>query len=128
VVQADFRLGDILLPLKYKVMVARDELTLTGSGGTRTQFKRVRLPDLIVGKWEPVDEKTKGTIIEFTRDGKVKLDFSGFKIEGKYKSDDDGILATEVSGPDNKVRTTKSRVKVTEGEVTITLEAGIKQT
>ena len=45
---------------------------------------------LLIGKWTPKEEDKKGQfVVEFTKDGKVTLDFGGkdFKAEGTYKLD-----------------------------------------
>jgi uncharacterized protein (TIGR03066 family) len=45
--------------------------------------------DLLVGKWQSGDEKDKGVIVEFTKDGGVKItlgaDGFSFVIDGTYK-------------------------------------------
>jgi uncharacterized protein (TIGR03066 family) len=80
--------------------------------------------DVIVGKWEPMDEKEKDkiTMLEFTSDGKMIIAFKetmppGMKVDAKYKflSDDEMESEITISGgqlPKPKIETEKVKVKV----------------
>src|SRR5437016_4853194 len=73
--------------------------------------------DLIVGKWEPADAKQKGLTIEFTKDGKVKINVSKdeFKLnlDGTYKFVSDNEFEVSIQGPGggDKPKTDKVKIK-----------------
>ena len=85
----------------------------------------------IVGKWEltKVEEGglPQGTIIEFTKDGKVmtkvKKDDKDFPLEGTYKVDGDKLMVTLKIGEDEQKQTI-SILKLTESEMQVKNEQG----
>jgi len=86
-------------------------------GGSVRAEEKPDYAKLIVGKWEvaKADEGTvpKGTVIEFTKDGKVKLtgkkDGEDFMFEATYKMD--GNKFTVTSKQDDKERTQTITIK-----------------
>jgi len=54
---------------------------------------------LLVGKWTPTDEKEKGTTIEYTKDGKIKIttENSTSAIDGEYKFIDNSTLDVKLA-------------------------------
>jgi len=73
----------------------------------------------LVGKWQPKDEKEKGMLIEFTKDGKVSLSAEGkgkdFKIEGKYKLDGNKLsMEMEFGGKSQSMTRTITKLTDTE--------------
>jgi hypothetical protein len=56
-----------------------------------------RPQDLILGKWETMEEKDKYSV-EFTRDGTIKIT-RGMSVSGKYKFVDNGTIEVEVENP-----------------------------
>lgn len=88
-------------------------------------------PKLIVGKWEltKVEEGglPKGTVIEFTKDGKIELtikkDDTDAKIEGTYKVEGDKFSVALKVGDDERKQTI-TIVKLTETELHTKNEMG----
>jgi uncharacterized protein (TIGR03066 family) len=86
---------------------------------------------MIVGKWEltKVDEGglPKGTVIEFTKDGKVKLvmkkDDKDATMEGTYKVDGDKFDVTMKVG-DDEHKQTITILKLTDTELHVKNEQG----
>ncbi len=92
--------------------------------------------DLIIGKWEATDDKDKG-VVEFNKDGTFKITSGPFSMNGTYKFVDDNTIEMEMDNPlaggvdmpsvpggvkidlPKKI-TTKSKVKVTKDELTMT--------
>lgn len=72
--------------------------------------------DLIVGKWQPVDEKGMKAVLEFTKDGKVKISADQFNLEGTYKflKDDQLEVGLKLGDMEQKV---KLNIKVTKDEL-----------
>ena len=72
--------------------------------------------DLIVGKWQPLDEKGAKAVLEFTKEGKVKISSDQFNLEGTYKfvKDDQVEVALKFGDMEQKV---KLNVKVTKDEL-----------
>jgi uncharacterized protein (TIGR03066 family) len=86
--------------------------------------------DLLVGKWEgkeKLGEQEVKAVVEFTKDGKVKLTMSGggmdVTLNGTYKVLDDKTLETsfEFMG---QTMTDKSSFKVTKDSLEITNKQG----
>jgi uncharacterized protein (TIGR03066 family) len=86
---------------------------------------------MLVGKWEltKVDEGglPKGTVIEFTKDGKVKLvmkkDDKDATMEGTYKVDGDKFDVTMKVG-DDEHKQTITILKLTDTELHVKNEQG----
>jgi len=75
--------------------------------------------DLIVGKWEPTEKKDQTPVIEFTKDGKVKISIQQLKIEGTYKFLDDNNMEVETTFM-GQTKKEKMKVEVTKDELTTT--------
>jgi uncharacterized protein (TIGR03066 family) len=99
--------------------------------GTAARADEKDYPKLIVGKWEltKVEEGglPKGTVIEFTKDGKVKVtakkDDKDFDLEGTYKVDGDKLMVTIKTG-DDEHKQTITILKLTDGELHTKNEMG----
>jgi uncharacterized protein (TIGR03066 family) len=98
-------------PMNGLRWLAVGAIVVTLGGSARAEDK----PDyakLIVGKWEvtKADEGTVavGTVIEFTRDGKlkgtVKKGDEEANIEGKYKVEGDAFMLTMNQGGEERTR------------------------
>ncbi len=62
----------------------------------------------ILGTWEvtkPTKETPAGTLVEFTKDGKMLMTSNAEKMEGQYKVEGDKIMAT-VKVKDKEVKQT----------------------
>ena len=88
-------------------------------------------PKLIVGKWEVTAAEEgvpKGAIIEFTKDGKLKMtgkkDDMEISREGTYKLD--GSKLTVTTEGEGAKTTTITITKLTDSEMTIESEEGKK--
>jgi uncharacterized protein (TIGR03066 family) len=85
--------------------------------------------DKIVGTWEAVKgEVPAGSTIEFTKDGKMKLNIKAggqtISVEGTYKVDGDKLTTTG-KGPDGKEKTETVKIKkLTDKELVIEDEKG----
>jgi uncharacterized protein (TIGR03066 family) len=75
--------------------------------------------DLIVGKWEPVENKGQAPTIEFTKDGKLKISIAQMTIEGTYKFLDDNNVEVEISFM-GQTQKEKMKVECTKDEMTTT--------
>jgi uncharacterized protein (TIGR03066 family) len=76
--------------------------------------------ELIVGKWQPTDPATKDQVVlEFVKDGKVKVSFLGQKFDGSYKFTSDETMEFTLT-VEGKTNTTKLKVAVTEKDLTLT--------
>lgn len=77
--------------------------------------------DLIVGRWQPNEKGGEKAIIEFTKDGKVKVIADKLSLDGTYKfvKDDQIEVSMPIKGMESKV---KLNVKVTKDELTTTEE------
>ena len=71
--------------------------------------------DLILGKWEPVDEKGK-SVVEFQKDGKLKVTADQLALEGTYKFIDDKTMEIKIVFG-GKEETVKVKVIVTKDEL-----------
>jgi uncharacterized protein (TIGR03066 family) len=73
--------------------------------------------DLIVGKWQPTAAGGEKAIIEFTKDGKLKIVADKVSFDGTYKflKDDQLEITTSIKGQESTVKLT---VKVTKDELT----------
>jgi len=99
--------------------------------GTAARADEKDYPKLLVGKWEltKVEEGglPKGSVIEFTKDGKVKVtakkDDKDFDLEGTYKVDGDKLMATMKIG-DDEHKQTITILKLTDGELHTKNEMG----
>jgi len=85
----------------------------------------------VVGKWELTKVESgglpQGTIIEFTKDGKVKVtakkDDADFNLEGTYKVDGDTLTVTMKAGEEERKQTI-TIVKLTDSEMHTKNEQG----
>lgn len=75
--------------------------------------------DLIVGRWQPTDKDGERAVIEFAKDGKVKVIADKLTLEGTYKfvKDDQIEVTMLIKGKDSTV---KLAVKVTKDQLTTT--------
>ncbi len=82
---------------------------------------------LIVGKWRPNDKEGEKAVIEFTKDGKVKVISATKQIDGAYTFVKDNQIEVTMSimGKEAKV---KLDIKVTKEELTTTEQGADKQT
>lgn len=91
--------------------------------------------DLIVGKWESTEDKTKGEVVEFKSDGTMVMTMGdGDKkasMTAKYKFLEDELMEVEMENPlaglDAKMPKTlsqKIKIKVTKDELTTTDDGG----
>jgi len=111
-----------------KLVVVAAVVCLMG-GAARADEKDY--PKLIVGKWEltKVEEGglPKGTIIEFTKDGKVmatvKKDDKDATLEGTYKLEGDSFTVTMKAG-DEERKTKITILKLTDTEMHTKNEMG----
>jgi uncharacterized protein (TIGR03066 family) len=72
---------------------------LLGLTGCNTR----KLKDRIIGKWEPVESKTKDTpALEYTPDGKVILSQGTKSLTGSYKVLDENTIEVEFPTPEGK--------------------------
>jgi uncharacterized protein (TIGR03066 family) len=78
--------------------------------------------ELIVGKWEPINQKEK-SILEFKADGKLVMMIGADTFEAKYKftADDEIVVELTIPGAD-KGAVEKLKVKVTKDEL-ITIDS-----
>jgi uncharacterized protein (TIGR03066 family) len=112
--------------LKLAAVVAVVCLIGTGAGADEKDYSK-----LIVGKWEltkvPEGRLPKGTIIDFTKDGKVmvaaKKDDMAINVEGTYKVDGDKLMVTLKVG-ENEQKQTISILKLTDSEMHVKNEQG----
>ena len=88
--------------------------------------------DLIVGKWEPVEQaKGEKITIEFTKDGKIHI--SGkegdteIKAEGTYKFIDDTTFEATINFGDEKKTEKAKIVKITKDEMVTKREKDKKE-
>lgn len=86
----------------------------------------------LVGKWEPKDKKEDAKfVIEFTKDGKVKVNISGngkdFNVEGTYKVEGNK-LQTVVKIGDKEQTHTRTISKLTDTELVSSDEKGKEDT
>src|SRR5262249_192821 len=68
-----------------------------GGGGNR---------DLIIGKWKASEKKggvELSATVEFSKEGRVKLDMGGISVTGKYKFIDDNTFEQEIEVLGKKV-------------------------
>jgi uncharacterized protein (TIGR03066 family) len=66
--------------------------------------------DKIIGTWEvskPAKNTPPGSVVEFTKDGKMIMSAQGQKLEGTYKVDGDKIIATSKIAGKDKTETLK---------------------
>jgi uncharacterized protein (TIGR03066 family) len=98
----------------------------------KDEKKDEKAKDLIVGKWNPDDEKAKDKLtLEFTKDGKVliKGDLGGNAVDasGTYKFLGDDKMEIEISFMGETKKETVG-VKVTKDELTTTDSKDMKHT
>ena len=79
------------------------------SGSIRAEDEKVDYKKLIVGKWEitKADEGTapEGAIVEFTKDGKMKLTLNEMTFDGTYKIVKNTFEMTMKIGDDERKQT-----------------------
>jgi uncharacterized protein (TIGR03066 family) len=92
---------------------------LSAAGVVRAEDKPQQL---ILGRWEPVDGKDKA-VVEFLKDGKLKISSRDVTLEGSYKFIDDKTLEVKVVFGGNEQAPSRLTVTVTKDELT-TEEAG----
>jgi uncharacterized protein (TIGR03066 family) len=95
---------------------------LTAVAGLQAQDKP---QDLILGKWDPVDEKGKSTV-EFLKDGKLRISAQQLTLEGSYKFLDDKTIETRVIFAGKEEKGLKLAIKVTKDELVTTHLEGTK--
>ncbi len=90
--------------------------------------------ELILGKWIPEEAKNKGidTVIEFLKDGSVKIAVTGnglnLNLDGKYKFIDDNTLEVTVTPPGaDKSITRKSTLKSINADEMVMVDEGKEQ-
>jgi uncharacterized protein (TIGR03066 family) len=98
-----------------RMALALTAVLVVGLTAIRADDKKDDKKAQIVGVWEPTKgEAPKGTTLEFTKDGKLKItiDAEGKKvtIEGTYELDGDS-LKTNLKGPDGKERKETMKIK-----------------
>jgi uncharacterized protein (TIGR03066 family) len=77
-------------------------------------------PELILGRWQPTDSTTKDKVIlEFLKEGKVKITVLDQKYDGSYRFTSDETLEMTVS-VDMTTKTTKLTVTVKDNELVLT--------
>jgi uncharacterized protein (TIGR03066 family) len=93
-------------------------LALAGSASAQDDYAKK-----IVGKWKitkSASDAPIGTLIEFTKDGKlsvvIKLDAQEMKLEGTYKIEKDKLL-TKIKLNDQQVEETDTIKKLTDDEL-----------
>jgi uncharacterized protein (TIGR03066 family) len=69
--------------------------------------------ELIVGKWSPAEKKGGNATIEFTKDGKLKIEIEELKLtlNGTYKFTDNTTLEVSVEGPKGEKKSDKVTIK-----------------
>jgi uncharacterized protein (TIGR03066 family) len=72
---------------------------------------------LILGRWEPADSKGK-SVIEFLKDGKLRISADTLTLEGSYKFIDDKTLEVKVILGGNEKPSSKLKITVTKDELT----------
>jgi uncharacterized protein (TIGR03066 family) len=83
--------------------------------------------DLIVGKWKPTKEKDKDSVLDFQKDGKLKITLNAeLSIDGSYKFLDDDTMEVELTFK-GKTDTIKMKVKVTKDELITTQDKNGKK-
>ena len=82
--------------------------------------------DLIVGKWQPADEKGRGIVLEFTKDGALKVGSKDDTIDGNYRFLDDEKVEVELTAR-GQTRKAVLKVKVTKNELTTVEEGKTKE-
>jgi uncharacterized protein (TIGR03066 family) len=109
-----------------RAMGARPSATLLVSFtlASTLLFAEEKEKDLIVGKWEPAKEvKRVSIVLEFTKDGKLKMDISsggqGLTLEGTYKFTDDTTMQIDLDLADKKELKKVKVVKVTKDELVL---------
>jgi uncharacterized protein (TIGR03066 family) len=74
-------------------------LLLLGTAGAAADDKADKAAKMLVGKWEATVKSNTGKEIkiqlEFTKDNKLVVSYSGVKVEGKYKVVDEKTLEVE---------------------------------
>ena len=84
--------------------------------------------DLIVGVWkgkDKVGDKEIEMTMEFTKDGALKMEMMGLKIDGKYKFADDNNVEVEFSLGGQTIKQ-KLKVEATKDKLSMTDEKGMK--
>lgn len=89
-------------------------------------FTQDKAADLLVGKWEAKekvgDQEVTGTI-EFAKDGKLKISFGGFNIDGTYKLMGETEIEVTMTFM-GETRTEKSEIKVEKEALEIKSKTG----
>ena len=72
--------------------------------------------EMIVGKWTPDGPKGKGVVLEFTKDGKMKISIGpegmSFVISGTYKALDDNTIEMSMENPQKKEETKSQKLTI----------------
>jgi uncharacterized protein (TIGR03066 family) len=123
--------------LKYKV--SETDLETTDENGRVDKFKRIgefkgvgageparpvpgRNRELIVGKWEGGDGPQKA-VLEFMKDGKLRMNAGAFNLDGVYKFLDDDNIEVGLGEGGQRIAV-KLKIKVTDTELETTDEKG----
>jgi uncharacterized protein (TIGR03066 family) len=96
-------------------------LILAGLPGTFADDPKPK--DAIVGKWICTEGETKDALVEFTKDGVVKVSLKlgdqDLKFEGKYKFLDDDNIEVEITAG-GETHKEKNKVKISKDDMTLT--------
>jgi uncharacterized protein (TIGR03066 family) len=111
--------------------LALTAVLVVGLTAIRADDKKDDKKTQIVGIWEPTKgEAPKGTTLEFTKDGKLKitLEAEGKKvtIEGTYEIDG-ASLKTILKGPDGKERKETMKIKSLSDKALVTVDEKCKE-
>jgi uncharacterized protein (TIGR03066 family) len=105
-----------------------DSTGSTGGTGDKPAASKDKPKDLIVGVWEIVSDKDKGTQ-EFKADGTFimtpEIEGKPVEMKGKYKFVEDEVVELEFTPPGaDKPLTVKNKVKVSKDELSMKDESG----
>lgn len=114
----------VLVGVAAAVLVA----ALGGVAGGRQDAAKIDAK-LLVGKWEPQDEAKKKFTVEFTKDGKLSIAFSGKddKAVGTYKLDG-ATLTIQAKLGEKEESMTRTIHSLTKTELVTSKDGGTKET
>ena len=81
------------------------------------------LKDQIVGKWQEAKDN-ESEVMEFAKDGTMKVSIGPINMKGKYKLESDGTVVTDMENPFDAAKTQTIRLKASfaKDELTLTNE------
>jgi uncharacterized protein (TIGR03066 family) len=111
------------------LMLVAGLLVLMFGSSSSTAAPKTDNKTKIVGKWALEKTTNKkppppGTVIEFTKDGKLKITIANFSLDGTYKVDGDKVHTTMKSPDGKEHKETITITKLTDKELVTKDEKG----